>query len=271
MDEFTIKVTRLKSDLLTLEEYIEAFKTKIRVKFTTVHDSNTEKSLTNDIKTIEQIFKEKVHSIKESLESIDQENQEMLNQGYEIETSFLYETRKSHFNALTNRLTKTVTSFRKEQLNFLNKEEDRALSKYMIENQGLTIEEAKKQMKNEDKGSQGARNKLESAEERNRNVNEILKSVQEIAGLIDELDELVKRQGTSIQKIEEITDENVKRTEKAKKSLKGALDIQRRITFWKRVGLCVLGVILLVILVWVVSKFSRQKGSGGNNGNQNNQ
>lgn len=271
MDEFIARVTALKASLSLVDDCTAELKNKVRAKFTNILDPASEQRVNTEIRSIEQIFKEKVSEVKAELESIDNENKKMLEEGYEVESSFLYETRTSHFNAMTNRLGQIVNKFRRVQLDFLNREEDRALSQYMVENPGLTADDARSQMKRDEmkKGSKKAKGVLSKAELRSRNVNEIMKSVQEIAALIEELDLLVNSQQRSIQRIEEVTEKNVKVTAKAKKSLTSALDMQKRATFWKRVMITVISIVVVAIVIYLFFALGGASLFSKNNNNNN--
>lgn len=256
MNDFTYKVTALKSDLSTLTGYTTELKNKTRLKFTSINTPSTESKLNTEILSIEQLFMEKFNEIKQALITINEENNIMHENEYQIDKSFLYKTRISHYNMLANNLSNQIKAFHKIQFEYLQKEEDRAISQYIISNPGVSIEIAKEELKKEQfkKGSLKAQRSLSSAESRNRTVNEIMQSVQQIAMLIDEVDDLVNAQDNKIQKIEEISEVNVQTTEKAKKSLSGALETQKRITWLKRIGILVVGILVGLFIIWFIIK-----------------
>lgn len=244
MEDFQHRLSYIKSSLQSLTSYKDSLQERTKTKQTTILSKKEESHLNNEIKAIEQIFKKTTLEIKEDLSHLKSDSDD----------SFLNETKKSHFKALTKQLTDIVNDFRNLQVESQEKEEKKAVSQFLIENPECTAEQAKEKI-------------FTTEKEKNLRVNQIVESINELCDMINELHEMVQSQGKMVDKIDENIGRSKSLTEKGKKSLESALNYQRQATRFKRILL----VIGLVIVLLILGYFGFKGWSSNRNNNQKNQ
>lgn len=251
MDCFTKKVSAIKEELQTLEEYTTKLDQKTREKATNVLDHQKEHIIIRDISAIEQIFKEAVTKVKNDIEKMHRYLLE-IKKNSKKNSSLTYSTQNTHCNALTKRLTRVLNRYRNVQVDYRNREEHRAVSQFIIENPGIDSLNAKNEMENSQ--NEQMNGKVINSAERNQRVKKLAESIGELCMMIDELHEMVKSQDCVVDRIEINMDETLSSTERAVKYLRNALIYQTEATRLKRILILVLIFIVFMILVYITVK-----------------
>lgn len=253
MEEFLKKSKELNKRIDNLENFLTKLKYQTNLKRNSIMTENEESQVNNKIKAINDLFKTEVDDIKNELNEILKKS----------ETEFEKETRISHYKSLSEKLTNIINKYRYIQLDYNRNERNRFKSMYRIARPDATEEELEN-ANNEEilkskfaMGSKSSKRLLKQAENKNKNIKEIVKNIEELNNLMEQLKEMVQNTGDVVDKIEINMEKAEEDTKKANQDLDQALEYQRSYMWYKRLFYIFISVIIGIFIIWVILQFRK--------------
>lgn len=272
MRNFLQRCKKIEEEIKKLAEYIKKLKYYSNYKNNSILNEKEEKGLDNKIHILTNFFKKTSTQIKQELKEIHDENKE-----YKIENNeFEYVTRNDRWEVMTKNLSKTIESYRNEQLTHSKEEKERLKSQFLIVNPDATEEElhelvhsdkGHELLEKEFKSGSSSKSILQKAKERNQSIKQILNSINELVALIEELNEMVHNSGKIVENIEIEIDTTKKTIKEANKDLVKARNYQKAAMYIKYIILIffslasLIGIIVVIVYVLglILFKLSENK------------
>lgn len=253
-------IDELKTIVANMDEYI-------RLKQTSVLPEDKETALDGKMDGLDGKFDTICVSIKDAIETAQNETRQ-LEKDEEISKEEV-ELRNVHIYKYFKELTKAVYSYRNLKSEFKNKEGELLRQAYQVMHPQATEEELNELGEGEDcdeklgavfaTGTAGGQEMLKKAKYRRKRIEKIVTAVNRLIVLIQEIDELVKKNTRVVDEIVVHVTKAEMHTRQANRELEEALEYQRRLNFIKRMVLLVV-VILVVVMLTMLTATSFMSG-----------
>ncbi|KCZ75481.1 hypothetical protein H311_03541 [Anncaliia algerae PRA109] len=276
--KFLNKITLIHNDIKKLTKFTNKYYDLCKTKLRDVINEEKEEEINKGLESISDLFKTQTESIKDDLEILDKEN----NNIKQIlgEESPDYQIRNIQFQKVTQDLKTEINKFRSEQLKYKKEESTRLKDQYMIVNKDATEEEVDNIINSEGSaeiiqkaiagGSSSSKKQLQKVENRNKKIKDLTKRIEELLGLINDLQEMVNKSGNVINKIEIKMSKTEATTDLANKDLQTALRYQVSRMWIKRIIYAIIAIIILIGAVWLISKVATAWGNSSSSSDSKN-
>lgn len=217
--------------------------------------------LNNDFSYNCQVVKDK---IKESQAEINQ-----LKAAKKI-TKEEEDVRSVHIYKYYTELSNAIKAYRNLNSDFKNKEKEMLKQQYQIVNPKATEADLKKIFDDDSAelesafslGGASSKKMLQSAKTRSNKINKIVEKVNKLVELIEEVDNIVKSNTNVINETVINMDAAEQNTKQTNAELEAALVYQRRINFFKKLVLGVVGFFMLLLVLYFGSGIFKGGSSG---------
>ncbi|EJW02097.1 hypothetical protein EDEG_03457 [Edhazardia aedis USNM 41457] len=272
MTKYQQIVTDLSDDIKKLQEATKIFQTTVSKKFAAVPNNKELKEINQTISQLENYFKENSAKIRNSLEKMKEDYQEMIRKNPNSRNLLCCEFMEIHWRGLTNTFANACCEFRNVQVFYRNQEERAQLIVLKNKYPNLNDDQLKQKMLNEDDESLHfdmslSSKRLQNAKEKRKKIQDIVKSINDLCDLIDQLHKMVEEGGKAIDRIEVKMDVAVTETQQANRNLRSALRYQLRATRIKRIFYIILIVLGFCFLLFVGFKLYSFRGKGSPSSN----
>lgn len=257
MNSFLESSSRINADIKTANAYIDAYKKYAFNRTSAVLSSEDELDINKKIASISSIFSKLSNKIKNEIRKNQNETAELIKNG---ERKGYIDMRELHTFRQGRDLADVVRQFHEAEAEYCEQEKDKLKEMYRVANPDAK-ESDLEIISNADMGdsllasafalgSHSAKNVLDEARAR-RDIIEIISTrIDELSRLIEDMADLVNRDGHVIDEICINMSSTVNNTTKANKQLTSALESTIRWNWWKRL----LYLVAVVVIIGIVFK-----------------
>jgi len=258
MNEFLNNSTIIFKNIGRLKEIIEEMEKYTLLKQNSVLDESKEAALENKIEKSDFNFNSISETIKDEIKRNQDEVDRLKKNGISKREM---EIRRSHLFKQSKDLAEAIASYRNLKCEYKNKERELLQRAYQIVNpSGDKFEYREVEKDTSSKavfavGSKSSQEIIRHANNRKLKIDKIVETITKLAGMIDEIDEIVHKNSKVVDDIlGNITDAEMNSAE-ANRELESALAYQRKVNYIKRLLLKFLIFFIFILIIWLYIQY----------------